>query len=142
MKERKEKLLINRVSVFLEEIRFISKDDSSLPQELQVSQQLELVDCSEKCVVIRMKRTISSDQTDDYSLFVSSVGKFYLEENNYELFKNLDAMREYATNKMGFIVDKVQMGAVLTQLIANITGIFGRSPIILPPIINEDVMKE
>ena len=51
-------------------------------------------------------------------------------------------MREYATNKMGFIVDKVQMGAVLTQLIANITGIFGRSPIILPPIINEDVMKE
>ena len=109
--------------------------------EVNISQKLDLVKCNKKMIVIRMTRSIESEDSDEFKLVVSSIGKFYLEEKSFENFKSLEEMEEYANERKSFLVDKVQMGAVLTQIIANITGTFGRTPTILPPVINEKTFK-
>lgn len=138
--ENKEKLFINGVDAYLEKVEYNLADTISNSESMKVSQLLDLIECNEKCIVIRMTREITSENDKDFYLSVSSIGKFYLDESSIKNFKDINEMHDYADDKKGFLVDKVQMGSVLSQIIANITGTFGRTPIILPAIINEKLI--
>ena len=137
MEKSKDKLFINGVKVYLENIEYKSTDINNI--QIKISQNLDLVSCNKDMIIIRMTRRIMSDKTDDFKLIVSSIGEFHLEERS---MKNLDEMEKYANERMGYIIDKVQMGSVMSQIIANVTGTFGRPPIILPAVINEDTFKK
>jgi hypothetical protein len=140
MEKSKDKLFINGVKVYLENIEYKSTDINNI--QIKISQNLDLVSCNKDMIIIRMTRRIMSDKTDDFKLIVSSIGEFHLEERSMNNFKNLDEMEKYANERMGYIIDKVQMGSVMSQIIANVTGTFGRPPIILPAVINEDTFKK
>lgn len=140
MEKNKDKLFINGVKVYLENIEYKSTDFNNI--QIKISQNLDLVSCSKDMIIIRMTRKIMSDQVDDFKFIVSSIGEFHLEEKSMDNFKNLDEMKKYVNQRMGYIIDKVQMGSVMSQIIANVTGTFGRPPIILPAVINEDTFKK
>ena len=137
MEKKKNKLFINGVDAYLENIDYKASGKEYI--QAKISQKLALIECNEELVTIRMTRSIQSE--DEFKLVVSCIGKFHLEKKSLKNFKNLEDMRQYASERMGYLVDKIQMGAVLTQIIANITGTFGRTPTILPPIINENTIK-
>ena len=47
-------------------------------------------------------------------------------------FDSIRDMEDYVEKRLDFLVDKVQMDAYLSQLIANVTGSFGNVPVVIP----------
>lgn len=140
MSDSKEKLFINGVNAYLENVNYSMKNNISNISKLELKQNIELIKCNEEVVVIRMTRSLNSD-SHEFELTVSCVGEYYIDKKSIDNFKDIEDMTKYTKTRMSYLVDKIQMGSYISQIIANLTGNFGRNPIIIPSILNEDTVN-
>ena len=111
-------LQITGVNLYLESIKFSVEQVSTENENVQVSRLLEIVDCTET--------KINAPFLD-----ISSIGEFYLSDKAMQNFDSIRDMEDYVEKRLDFLVDKVQMDAYLSQLIANVTGSFGNAPVVI-----------
>lgn len=132
------KLQIIGVNTHLDQINYNCNNIPEKEGQINIQQTLSVLTCDSEKISIKMERKLLIDGSDSPFLVVSAIGDFFLDQKTKDNFKSHDEMFEYANKRAGFLVDKIQMGSFLSQLIANITGTFANAPIVLPPIINEN----
>ena len=100
-------------------------------ENVQVSRLLEIVDCTETKISVRLRKELKSENLNAPFLDISSIGEFYLSDKAMQNFDSIRDMEDYVEKRLDFLVDKVQMEAYLSQLIANVTGSFGNAPVVI-----------
>lgn len=124
-------LQITGVNLYLESIEYSVEQVSTENRNIQVSRLLEIVDCTETKISVRLRKVLKSENLNTPFLDISSIGEFYLSDKAMQNFDSIRDMEDYVEKRLDFLVDKVQMDAYLSQLIANITGSFGNMPVVI-----------
>lgn len=124
-------LQITGVNLYLESIEYSVEQVSTENRNIQVSRLLEIVDCTETKISVRLRKVLKSENLNTPFLDISSIGEFYLSNKAMQNFDSIRDMEDYVEKRLDFLVDKVQMDAYLSQLIANITGSFGNIPVVI-----------
>lgn len=124
-------LQITGVNLYLESIEYSVEQVSTENRNIQVSRLLEIVDCTETKISVRLRKVLESENLNAPFLDISSIGVFYLSDKAMQNFDSIRDMEDYVEKRLDFLVDKVQMDAYLSQLIANITGSFGNMPVVI-----------
>ena len=125
-------LQITGVNLYLESIKYSVEQVSTENENVQVSRLLEIVDCTETKISVRLRKELKSKNLNAPFLDISSIGEFYLSDKAMQNFDSIRDMEDYVERRLDFLVDKVQMDAYLSQLIANVTGSFGNVPVVIP----------
>ena len=125
-------LQITGMNMYLESIRYSVEQVSKENENVQVSRLLEIVDCTETKISVRLRKELKSEKLNAPFLDISSIGEFYLSDKAVQNFDSIRDMEDYVEKRLDFLVDKVQMDAYLSQLIANVTGSFGNVPVVIP----------
>ena len=125
-------LQITGVNLYLESIKYSVEEASTENENVQVSRLLEIVDCTETKISVRLRKELKSEKLNAPFLDISSIGEFYLSDKAMQNFDSIRDMEDYVEKRLDFLVDKVQMDAYLSQLIANVTGSFGNVPVVIP----------
>ena len=125
-------LQITGMNMYLESIRYSVEQVSKENENVQVSRLLEIVDCTETKISVRLRKELKSKNLNAPFLDISSIGEFYLSDKAMQNFDSIRDMEDYVERRLDFLVDKVQMDAYLSQLIANVTGSFGNVPVVIP----------
>lgn len=120
-------LQITGMNMYLESIRYSVEQVSKENENVQVSRLLEIVDCTETKISVRLRKELKSENLNAPFLDISSIGEFYLSDKAMQDFDSIRDMED----RLDFLVDKVQMDAYLSQLIANVTGSFGNAPVVI-----------
>ena len=81
--------------------------------------------------VLQLTWQFGSENLNAPFLDISSIGEFYLSDKAMQNFDSIRDMEDYVEKRLDFLVDKVQMDAYLSQLIANVTGSFGNAPVVI-----------
>lgn len=124
-------LQITGVNLYLESIKYSVEQVSTENRNIQVSRLLEIVDCTETKISVRLRKVLKSENLNTPFLDISSIGEFYLSDKAMQNFDSIRDMEDYVEKRLDFLVDKVQMDAYLSQLIANVTGSFGNMPVVI-----------
>lgn len=126
-------LQITGVNIYLESIKYSVEQVSTENENVQVSRLLEIVDCTETKISVRLRKELKlkSENLNAPFLDISSIGEFYLSDKAMQNFDSIRDMEDYVEKQLDFLVDKVQMDAYLSQLIANVTGSFGNAPVVI-----------
>ena len=126
-------LQITGVNLYLESIKYTVEQVSTENENVQVSRLLEIVDCTETKISVRLRKELKlkSENLNAPFLDISSIGEFYLSDKAMQNFDSIRDMEDYVEKQLDFLVDKVQMDAYLSQLIANVTGSFGNAPVVI-----------
>lgn len=124
-------LQITGVNLYLESIEYSVEQVSTENRNIQASRLLEIVDCTETKISVRLRKVLKSENLNTPFLDISSIGEFYLSDKAMQNFDSIRDMEDYVEKRLDFLVDKVQMDAYLSQLIANITGSFGNMPVVI-----------
>ena len=124
-------LQITGVNLYLESIKYSVEQVSTENRNIQVSRLLEIVDCTETKISVRLRKVLKSENLNAPFLDISSIGVFYLSDKAMQNFDSIRDMEDYVEKRLDFLVDKVQMDAYLSQLIANVTGSFGNMPVVI-----------
>lgn len=124
-------LQITGVNLYLESIKYSVEQVSTGNENVQVSRLLEIVDCTETKISVRLRKELKSKNLNAPFLDISSIGEFYLSDKAMQNFDSIRDMQDYVEKRLDFLVDKVQMDAYLSQLIANVTGFFGNAPVVI-----------
>lgn len=126
-------LQITGVNLYLESIKYSVEQVSTENENVQVSRLLEIVDCTETKISVRLRKELKlkSENLNAPFLDISSIGEFYLSDKAMQNFDSIRDMEDYVEKRLDFLVDKVQMEAYLSQLIANVTGSFGNAPVVI-----------
>lgn len=126
-------LQITGVNLYLESIKYSVEQVSTENENVQVSRLLEIVDCTETKISVRLRKELKlkSENLNAPFLDISSIGEFYLSDKAMQNFDSIRDMEDYVEKRLDFLVDKVQMDAYLSQLIANVTGSFGNAPVVI-----------
>ena len=122
---------ITGVNLYLESIEYSVEQVSTENRNIQVSRLLEIVDCTETKISVRLRKVLKSENLNTPFLDISSIGEFYLSDKAMQNFDSIRDMEDYVEKRLDFLVDKVQMDAYLSQLIANVTGSFGNMPVVI-----------
>uniref|UniRef100_UPI004028C78B hypothetical protein n=1 Tax=Holdemanella biformis TaxID=1735 RepID=UPI004028C78B len=122
-------LQITGVNLYLESIKYSVEQVSTENENVHVSRLLEIVDCTETKISVRLRKELKSENLNAPSLDIFSIGEFYLSDKAMQNFDSIRDMEDYVENRLDFLVDKVQMDTYLSQLIANVTGSFGNTPL-------------
>ena len=125
-------LQITGVNLYLESIEYSVEEASTENENVQVSRLLEIVGCTETKISVRLRKELKSEKLNAPFLDISSIGEFYLSDKAMQNFDSIRDMEDYVEKRLDFLVDKVQMDAYLSQLIANVTGSFGNVPVVIP----------
>ena len=125
-------LQITGVNLYLESIKYSVEEASTENENVQVSRLLEIVGCTETKISGRLRKELKSEKLNAPFLDISSIGEFYLSDKAMQNFDSIRDMEDYVEKRLDFLVDKVQMDAYLSQLIANVTGSFGNVPVVIP----------
>ena len=125
-------LQITGVNLYLESIKYSVEEASTENENVQVSRLLEIVGCTETKISVRLRKELKSEKLNAPFLDISSIGEFYLSDKAMQNFDSIRDMEDYLEKRLDFLVDKVQMDAYLSQLIANVTGSFGNVPVVIP----------
>ena len=125
-------LQITGVNLYLESIEYSVEEASTENENVQVSRLLEIVGCTETKISVRLRKELKSEKLNASFLDISSIGEFYLSDKAMQNFDSIRDMEDYVEKRLDFLVDKVQMDAYLSQLIANVTGSFGNVPVVIP----------
>ena len=125
-------LQITGVNLYLESIKYSVEEASTENENVQVSRLLEIVGCTETKISVRLRKELKSEKLNAPFLDISSIGEFYLSDKAVQNFDSIRDMEDYVEKRLDFLVDKVQMDAYLSQLIANVTGSFGNVPVVIP----------
>ena len=125
-------LQITGVNLYLESIKYSVEEASTENENVQVSRLLEIVGCTETKISVRLRKELKSEKLNAPFLDISSIGEFYLSDKAMQNFDSIRDMEDYVEKQLNFLVDKVQMDAYLSQLIANVTGSFGNVPVVIP----------
>ena len=125
-------LQITGVNLYLESIKYSVEEASTENANVQVSRLLEIVGCTETRISVRLRKELKSEKLNAPFLDISSIGEFYLSDKAMQNFDSIRDMEDYVEKQLNFLVDKVQMDAYLSQLIANVTGSFGNVPVVIP----------
>ena len=120
-------LQITGVNLYLESIKYSVEQVSTENENVHVSRLLEIVDCTETKISVRLRKELKSENLNVPFLDISSIGEFYLSDKAMQNFDSIRDMEDYVENRLDFLVDKVQMDTYLSQLIANVTGSFGNT---------------
>lgn len=124
-------LQITGVNLYLESIKYSVEQVSTENENVQVSRLLEIVDCTETKISVRLRKELKSENLNTPFLDISSIGEFYLSDKAMQNFDSIRDMEDYVEKRLDFLVDKVQMDAYLSQLIVNVTGSFGNAPVVI-----------
>lgn len=124
-------LQITGVNLYLESIKYSVEQVSTENENVQVSRLLEIVDCTETKISVRLRKELKSENLNTPFLDISSIGEFYLSDKAMQNFDSIRDMEDYVEKRLDFLVDKVQMDAYLSQLIANVTGSFSNAPVVI-----------
>lgn len=124
-------LQITGVNLYLESIEYSVEQVSTENRNIQVSRLLEIVDCTETKISVRLRKVLKSENLNTPFLDISSIGEFYLSDKAMQNFDSIRDMEDYVEKRLDFLVDKVQIDAYLSQLIANVTGSFGNMPVVI-----------
>ena len=124
-------LHITGVNLYLESIKYSVEEASTENENVQVSRLLEIVGCTETKISVRLRKELKSEKLNAPFLDISSIGEFYLSDKAMQNFDSIRDMEDYVEKRLDFLVDKVQMDAYLSQLIANVTGSFGNVPVVI-----------
>ena len=122
---------VTGMNMYLESIRYSVEQVSKENENVQVSRLLEIVDCTETKISVRLRKELKSENLNAPFLDISSIGEFYLLDKAMQNFDSIRDMEDYVEKRLDFLVDKVQMDAYLSQLIANVTGSFGNAPVVI-----------
>lgn len=125
-------LQITGVNLYLESIKYSVEEASTENENVQVSRLLEIVGCTETKISVRLRKELKSEKLNAPFLDISSIGEFYLSDKAMQNFDSIRDMEDCVEKRLDFLVDKVQMDAYLSQLIANVTGSFGNVPVVIP----------
>lgn len=125
-------LQITGVNLYLESIEYSVEEASTENENVQVSRLFEIVGCTETKISVRLRKELKSEKLNASFLDISSIGEFYLSDKAMQNFDSIRDMEDYVEKRLDFLVDKVQMDAYLSQLIANVTGSFGNVPVVIP----------
>ena len=125
-------LQITGVNLYLESIKYSVEEASTENENVQVSRLLEIVGCTETKISVCLRKELKSEKLNAPFLDISSIGEFYLSDKAMQNFDSIRDMEDYVEKRLDFLVDKVQMDAYLSQLIANVTGSFGNVPVVIP----------
>ena len=125
-------LQITGVNLYLESIKYSVEEASTENENVQVSRLLEIVGCTETRISVRLRKELKSEKLNAPFLDISSIGEFYLSDKAMQNFDSIRDMEDCVEKRLDFLVDKVQMDAYLSQLIANVTGSFGNVPVVIP----------
>ncbi len=125
-------LQITGVNLYLKSIKYSVEEASTENENVQVSRLLEIVGCTETKISVRLRKELKSEKLNAPFLDISSIGEFYLSDKAMQNFDSIRDMEDYVEKRLDFLVDKVQMDAYLSQLIANVTGSFGNVPVVIP----------
>lgn len=124
-------LQITGMNMYLESVRYSVEQVSTENGNIQVSRSLEIVDCTETKISVRLRKELKFENLNAPFLDISSIGEFYLSDKAVQNFDSIRDMEDYVEKRLDFIVDKVQMDTYLSQLIANVTGSFGNVPVVI-----------
>lgn len=124
-------LQITGMNMYLESVRYSVEQVSKENENVQVSRLLEIVDCTETKISVRLRKELKFENLNASFLDISSIGEFYLSDKAVQNFDSIRGMEDYLEKRLDFLVDKVQMDTYLSQLIANVTGSFGNMPIVI-----------
>lgn len=122
-------LQITGVNLYLESIKFSVEQVSTENENVHVSRLLEIVDCTETKISVHLRKELKSENLNAPFLDIFSIGEFYLSDKAMQNFDSIRDMEDYVENRLDFLVDKVQMDTYPSQLIANVTGSFGNTPL-------------
>ena len=125
-------LQITGENLYLESIKYSVEEASTENENVQVSRLLEIVGCTETKISVRLRKELKSEKLNAPFLDISSIGEFYLSDKAMQNFDSIRDMEDCVEKRLDFLVDKVQMDAYLSQLIANVTGSFGNVPVVIP----------
>ena len=137
------KLQIISVNAKIDKINY---DSASIPEQksfeegypMDIQQTVEVVSCDYEKISVKVERSLTLNKNDNPFIRASMIGDFFLDKTTKNNFRDSDELLEYAKKRAGFLIDKIELGAFLSQLIANITGTFGNAPIILPPVLSDN----
>ena len=107
-------LQITGVNLYLESIKYSVEQVSTENENVQVSRLLEIVDCTETKISVRLRKELKSENLNAPFLDVSSIGEFYLSDKAVRNFDSIKDMEDYVENRLDFLVDKVQMDTYLS----------------------------
>lgn len=124
-------LQITGMNMYLESVRYSVEQVSKENENVQVSRLLEIVDCTETKISVRLRKELKFENLNVSFLDISSIGGFYLSDKAVQNFDSIRDMEDYVEKRLDFLVDKVQMDTYLSQLIASVTGSFGNVPIVI-----------
>lgn len=124
-------LQITGMNMYLESVRYSVEQVSKENENVQFSRLLEIVDCTETKISVRLRKELKFENLNVSFLDISSIGEFYLSDKAVQNFDSIRGMEDYLEKRLDFLVDKVQMDTYLSQLIANVTGSFGNVPVVI-----------
>lgn len=107
-------LQITGVNLYLESIKYSVEQVSTENENVHVSRLLEIVDCTETKISVRLRKELKSENLNAPSLDIFSIGEFYLSDKAMQNFDSIRDMEDYVENRLDFLVDKVQMDTYLS----------------------------
>ena len=79
-------LQITGVNLYLESIKYSVEQVSTGNENVQVSRLLEIVDCTETKISVRLRKELKSKNLNAPFLDISSIGEFYLSDKSNAKF--------------------------------------------------------
>lgn len=140
METTSAKLEIRNVNIDIHSINFKKIYEDVNDVEAQISQKAELKNVTLDFINLYVTRSISFEPKCLFDLVVTADVTLYLNrENSSDFDGDLNAMKEYVTAKLSYLVDKCGVGNVLSSMISQITGNCGNIPFITPSNVNDSI---
>lgn len=95
-------LQITGVNLYLESIKYSVEQVSTGNENVQVSRLLEIVDCTETKISVRLRKELKSKNLNAPFLDISSIGEFYLSDKAMQNFDSIRDMQDYVEKQIGF----------------------------------------
>jgi hypothetical protein len=140
MQNMKEKLFIEQTKFNLESIDYkLIKLPNDKSLFINANENYEIVSVNFDKITVRVTRTIDFSPEEYFSLKISVLVDFYVDERTKEGLPTEKKLEEYVKNNLSVIVNKVPVGSWISLLAGEITSNFGQTPIVLPPVfLNSD----
>lgn len=136
-----KKVYTTAVSPWIKEIKYKSVDSDEGELELQIvtDDLISLVEVTRDYFILQFTKTVQFIPEALYDLQITVLMKFDLDiEKTWESFSDLDELKLYLEDmqRMRKFANASEVGATISLLIAEISSVFGRRPIVLPPFFN------
>lgn len=127
-----EKIFVNNVGVRLDSVdyKFICDPKGNANLSIVATDSTNIDECDFEHIVIRLLRTVKFSPSDFYSIGVTVVLNYSLNEKTKENFETKKELLKYAKEHVNVLINKTPVCSSISAIISEVTSSFGQVPII------------